>query len=213
MLLIDYLVDKSAVKDNTLAVMSWEEVEPVFHDVKDLDGILRATISLRAGGVTIDPEHTDLLASSPLAAWVLAELLDDYRELLVPSPLALYRAIMTAEQIATDNTELPEVVALNLHGLARLFHEHIGDYLKAIDLVEKFLEFTEPYGWFSLDFPMAGYVLYAACEHPEGKPIVPIGRRVLSVYENRITQVVEGTDPGVAYTELQLLEVWQEYLT
>ena len=111
MLLTDYLMNGPAVWDS-IPVASWDDVEPVFRHSNDSNEILRATIGVCSGFEEIDPAHTDLIASTPLAAWVLGEMF--FKEILSPSPLTLYKAIMKADEIAAENTTIPEVVALNV---------------------------------------------------------------------------------------------------
>ena len=207
MLLTDFLMDSSAVWDS-IPVMSWDDVEPVFRHSDDPNEILRAAIGVCSVRTEIDPAHTDLIASTPLAAWVVGEMF--FKEILKPSPLTLYKAIMKADEVAAKNTTIPEVVVLNELGLTRLYSDQLTDVMTGISHAEKFLELTEPYRWYSDDFLIAKYVLQAAVEGADG-PIGPIGERIMFKYETRLVQGVEDVtiiDPDLTYSERLLLDYW-----
>lgn len=208
MLLTDYLKDLPTVWDST-PVMSWDDVEHVFRNPDDPNEILQASISLCSGYEKIDPAHTDLIASTPLSAWILGEMF--FYNVLKPSPLTMHKAIMKAEQIAAENTAIPEIAALNEQGLARLYSDQLANVMTGMSHAEKFLELTEPHRWYSVDFPIAKYVLHAAVECANG-PIGPIGERVMTKYDARLSQAIEDltkTQPHLTRAWLPLLSIWR----
>jgi len=46
-------------------------------------------------------------------------------------------------------------------------------------------------------------------ENPDG-PIGRLGAEIMQRWEERLTRAIEAIDPDYAYTENQLLRIWQE---
>ena len=71
------------------------------------------------------------------------------------------------------------------------------------------MEVSDGRNWARPDIEIAGIVLEAAVEYPDG-PIGPVGTEIMRQWEERLTNAIEAVDPDYAYTENQLLHIWKD---
>lgn len=135
-------------------------------------------------------EATELFADSPVARWA-AMTLSSY-DAAHYSPLDLYRFVEAAEA-PSENDEL---LAMHHWATAVLFHEALDDPNEAIAACRAFLELSDGRNWVRPDIAIAGIVLDAAVENPDG-PIGPLGAEIMQRWEERLTRAIEtvGSSP------------------
>ncbi|WP_448328661.1 hypothetical protein [Corynebacterium pilbarense] len=91
-----------------------------------------------------------------------------------------------------------------------LHHEApLDDPNTALAGCRAFLEVSDGHNWVRPDIEIAGIVLEAAVEYPDG-PIGPVGTEIMRQREERLTNAIEAVDPDFAYTENQLLSIWKD---
>ena len=187
--------------------LTWDEAQSILAESDDVEtqvtvvhALARNHINSRSIG---GKEANAVFADSPLARWT-AMTLSSY-DAAHYAPLDLYRFVGAAEAPSQSD----ELLAMHHWATAVLFHEALDDPDEAIAACRAFLELSDGRNWTRPDIAIAGIVLDAAVENPDG-PIGPLGAETMQRWEERLTRAIEAVDPDYAYTENQLLRIWQD---
>lgn len=188
--------------------LTWEEAKAILPESNDAETHVAVVTPLARNYSTSrsipGEEVLDVLADSSVALWAVM-MLKAY-DAAQYSPLDLYRFVEEAE--APSHSD--ELLAMHHWATAMLFHEApLEDPMKALAACRAFLELSDGRNWTRPDVEIAGIVLDAAVENPDG-PIGPLGVEIMKRWEDRLTGAIEAVDPDYAYTENQLLSIWQE---
>lgn len=187
--------------------LTWDEAKTILAESNDAETQITVVHALARNHINSrsinGKEATELFADSPVARWA-AMLLSNY-DAASYSPLDLHRFVGAAEA----PSESDELLAMHHWATAVLFHEALSAPDEAIAACRAFLELSDGRNWTRPDIEIAGIVLDAAVENPDG-PIGPLGAEIMQRWEERLTRAIEAVDPDYAYTENQLLRIWQE---
>ena len=188
--------------------LTWEEAKAILPESNDAETHVAVIAPLARNYSTSrsipGKEALDLLADSPVALWAVM-MLKAY-DAAQYSPLDLYRFVEEAEA----PSESDELLAMHHWATAVLHHEApLEDPNKALAGCRAFLEVSDGRNWARPDIEIAGIVLDAAVEYPDG-PIGPVGTEIMRQWEERLTNAIEAVDPDYAYTENQLLRIWKD---
>ena len=176
--------------------LTWDEAQSILAESDDVETQVTVVHALARNHINSrsisGKEANAVFADSPLARWT-AMTLSSY-DAAHYSPLDLYRFVEAAEA----PSESDELLAMHHWATAVLHHEApLEDPDKALA------------AWVRPDIEIAGIVLDAAVENPDG-PIGPLGAETMQRWEERLTRAIEAVDPDYAYTENQLLRNWQD---
>ncbi|CAM4280359.1 MULTISPECIES: hypothetical protein [Corynebacterium] len=188
--------------------LTWEEAKAILTESKDPETHVAAIAPLARNFSTSrsipGKEVLDVLADSPVALWAVM-MLQAY-DAAQYSPLDLYRFVEEAEAPSQSD----ELIAMHHWATAVLHHEApLEDPNTALAGCRAFLEVSDGHNWVRPDIEIAGIVLEAAVEYPDG-PIGPVGTEIMRQWEERLTTAIEAVDPDFAYTENQLLSIWKD---
>ena len=177
--------------------LTWDEAQSILAESDDVETQVTVVHALARNHINSrsisGKEANAVFADSPLARWT-AMTLSSY-DAAHYSPLDLYRFVEAAEA----PSESDELLAMHHWATAVLHHEApLEDPDKALAAC-----------WVRPDIEIAGIVLDAAVENPDG-PIGPLGAETMQRWEERLTRAIEAVDPDYAYTENQLLRNWQD---
>ena len=157
------------------------------------------------------PVTETLFNTSPIAGWILGQIID--YDLLTGSALTTYKLIVATaarcDQLEQDPNTPPTITALNHHGLARLFVDEVTDPFTSLKHAAAYLTITEPHHWYAQDLRIAGVILYYVIEVGKG-PIFPVALDLMKTWETRLANAITTADPDEAYSELSLLDIWQD---
>lgn len=188
--------------------LTWDEAQSILAESDDVETQVTVVHALARNHINSrsisGKEANAVFADSPLARWT-AMTLSSYDAAQYP-PLDLYRFVEGAEA----PSESDNLLAMHHWATAVLHHEApLEDPDKALAACRAFLELSDGHNWVRPDIEIAGIVLDAAVENPDG-PIGPLGTEIMQQWEERLTRAIEAVDPDYAYTENQLLSIWQE---
>ena len=187
--------------------LTWDEAKTILAESDDVETQVTVVHALARNHINSrsisGKEANEMFADSPLARWA-AMMLSNY-DAAHYSPLDLYRFVGGAEAPSQSD----ELLAMHHWATAVLFHEALHDPDEAIVACRAFLELSDGRNWTRPDIEIAGIVPDAAVENPDG-PIGPLGAEIMQRWEERLTRAIEAVDPDYAYTENQLLRIWQE---
>lgn len=188
--------------------LTWEEAKAILSESNDAETHVAVIAPLARNYSTSrsipGEEVLDVLADSPVALWAVM-MLKAY-DAAQYSPLDLYRFVEEAEAPSQSN----ELLAMHHWATAVLHHEApLEDPNTALAGCRAFLEVSDGRNWVRPDIEIAGIVLEAAVEYPDG-PIGPVGTEIMRQWEERLTNAIEAVDPDYAYTENQLLRIWKD---
>lgn len=188
--------------------LTWEEAKAILSESNDAETHVAVIAPLARNHSTSrsipGKETLDVLADSPVALWAVM-MLKAYDAAQYP-PLDLYRFVEGAEA----PSESDKLLAMHHWATAMLHHEApLEDPNTAVAACRAFLDLSDGHNWTRPDIEIAGIVLDAAVEYPDG-PIGPLGTEIMQQWEERLTRAIEAVDPDYAYTENQLLSIWQE---
>lgn len=188
--------------------LTWEEAKAILSESNDAETHVAVIAPLARNFSTSrsipGKEVLNVLADSPVALWAVM-MLKAY-DAAQYSPLDLYRFVEEAEA----PSESDELLAMHHWATAVLHHEApLEDPNKALAGCRTFLEVSDRRNWVRPDIEIAGIVLEAAVEYPDG-PIGPVGTEIMQHWEERLTNAIEAVDPDFAYTENQLLSIWKD---
>ncbi len=188
--------------------LTWEEAKAILSESNDAEKHVAVIAPLARSCSTSrsipGEEALDVLADSPVALWAVM-MLKAY-DAAQYSPLDLYRFVEEAEAPSQSD----ELLAMHHWATAVLHHEApLEDPNTALAGCRAFLELSDGRNWARPDIEIAGIVLEAAVEYPDG-PIGPVGTEIMRQWEERLTNAIEAVDPDYAYTENQLLRIWKD---
>lgn len=188
--------------------LTWEEAKAILSESNDAETDVAVIAPLARNYSTSrsipGEEALDVLADSPVALWAVM-MLKAY-DAAQYSPLDLYRFVEEAEAPSQSD----ELLAMHHWATAVLHHEApLEDPNTALAGCRAFLELSDGRNWARPDIEIAGIVLEAAVEYPDG-PIGPVGTEIMRQWEERLTNAIEAVDPDYAYTENQLLRIWKD---
>lgn len=188
--------------------LTWEEAKAILAESNDPEEHVAVIAPLARNFSTSrsipGEEVLDVLADSPVPLWAVM-MLKAY-EAAQYSPLDLHRFVEAAEAPSQSD----ELIAMHHWATAMLHHEApLEDPNTALAACRAFLEVSDGHNWVRPDVEIAGIVLEAAVEYPDG-PIGPVGTEIMRQWEDRLTTAIEAVDPDFAYTENQLLSIWKD---